>query len=143
MKKLILLTSALLSGCIIKVPPIPDCDRYRECPSYVDCPYLIGAIKPSKEQIENARERGWPIPVYKTSPIYPQVALEQKIEGYVIVEYDVNQYGEPFNIRIAESIPEGIFEESAIQSTKNYKYEPTTQEFKDRKTKINFTLDET
>ncbi|WKD48523.1 energy transducer TonB [Microbulbifer spongiae] len=142
MKKLIISLPILISGCFRIPIPYPDieCLPNIECPSYGDCPHLIGSLKPNKEQIENAKKRGWAVPVYKTQAIYPRLALDQNIEGYVIVKFDVHQNGDPINLKVVEAMPENIFEEAAIQSAKNYKYESSNQGFKDMSTKIFFKI---
>ena len=52
---------------------------------------------------------------------YPQKALENKIEGNVLVKYKVNSIGEIFNIQIIQGLGFGCDEE-AIRIIKKLKY---------------------
>ena len=52
---------------------------------------------------------------------YPQNALENKIEGNVLVRYKVNSIGEIFNIQIIQGVGYGCDEE-AIRIIKKFKY---------------------
>ena len=52
---------------------------------------------------------------------YPQKALENKIEGNVLVRYKVNSIGEIFNIQIIQGLGFGCDEE-AIRIIKKLKY---------------------
>jgi TonB family protein len=52
-------------------------------------------------------------------PKYPQVAIDNCLEGHVTLRFDVTDSCEVTNIQIVESVPSGIFDESAIWSTKH------------------------
>ncbi|QIB65146.1 energy transducer TonB [Kineobactrum salinum] len=64
----------------------------------------------------------------KFAPTYPPAAQGAGIEGYVIVEYCVDFDGRPMNIRVIESVPEGLFDEASIAATKNFHYLPALDE---------------
>lgn len=122
-----------LSGCI-------ESPLSKVCNSYEECPYLIDYYRYSTEEKDKARERGNPIPIYKAQPIYPKEALVNQIEGYAIVEYLVDKNGNSVNPSIIESIPEGFFEEAAIEAAKHFKYEASSQEYKNIRTKVSFKM---
>ena len=55
-------------------------------------------------------------------PSYPEAARLQKIEGFVIVRYDVTVDGIVHNVRVAISEPPGIFDDAALATIRTWKY---------------------
>ena len=55
-------------------------------------------------------------------PSYPEAARTQKIEGFVVVRYDVTVDGVVHNLRVAESVPPGIFDEAALATVGGWRY---------------------
>ncbi|WP_444957824.1 energy transducer TonB [Microbulbifer sp. ZKSA002] len=136
MNKLALISIIFLLCSCTDSPTSKNCSSYDECPQYIDF------YKSSIEDREMAREKGGPVSVYKSLPIYPQEALEKQMEGYVIVEYDINKNGDPVDPRVIKSKPSGFFEESAIQTAKHFKYEATPEEFNNIRTKVIYNIAE-
>ena len=71
-------------------------------------------------------------------PKYPAEAARKGIEGYVKLEYDISENGNPVNISVTESYPSTIFEQAAIYSLKGWQYEPIAS--KCNTIKLDFTL---
>ena len=59
----------------------------------------------------------------KAMPPYPALALDRKIEGYVIVQYDVLATGEVGNAVIVESSDE-LFNTVSVQAIRSFRYQP-------------------
>lgn len=57
------------------------------------------------------------------APPYPPEALEENLEGYVIVEFTITQRGFVSNAVVVESSDE-IFESAAIEAVQGFKYKP-------------------
>lgn len=76
-------------------------------------------------------------PISRNQPIYPRRALDMRIEGYVIVKYDITSEGRVENIRIIETKPNNIFNRAVIQAMKQWKYQPISS--KDLTIKIVFS----
>lgn len=57
-------------------------------------------------------------------PKYPVEAIRKRIEGYVKLEFDISERGEPINISVIESSPANVFDQAAIYSFKGWRYEP-------------------
>ena len=55
-------------------------------------------------------------------PIYPAAAKAQNIEGYVVVQYDVNIQGQVVNAQVVESHPKNIFDMAAIKAVSSWKF---------------------
>ncbi|OCG02404.1 TonB family protein [Gilliamella apis] len=82
---------------------------------------------------------GTPTPISRNRPEYPRRALDMRLEGHVIVMFDVNSDGRVENIRIIEAQPNNIFNRSVITAMKTWKYKPIAG--KDIKMKIIFNRD--
>jgi TonB family protein len=64
------------------------------------------------------------LPVTKVQPQYPRYALQKGLEGWVIVEFTVNKEGTPINVEVVDSSPKNIFDDSAIDAAKKFRYTP-------------------
>lgn len=62
-------------------------------------------------------------PLQRSTPNYPRRALDRNIEGYVVVQFDIDTNGNTQNIKIIESNPSNIFDKSTIQTIKKWRYE--------------------
>jgi TonB family protein len=63
-------------------------------------------------------------PIRKFAPSYPRRAQTRGIEGWVELEFAVNEKGETANIRVVESRPLEIFDLAATEATKKFIYSP-------------------
>ncbi len=68
--------------------------------------------------------QSFPKPVITIGPRYPHVAAHSGQEGWVLLAFDVNAQGGVVNIKVLDSSPKGIFEKSAINALKKWKYIP-------------------
>lgn len=59
---------------------------------------------------------------YNFQSFYPEEAIEECIEGWVMVEYSVSEGGELKDFVILDASPKGVFEEAAL---KWFRSEPT------------------
>ena len=64
------------------------------------------------------------LPIVKANPKYPRRAQLRGIEGYVILEYAVDETGRVVNPRVLEAKPRRTFDKAAIEATKLYRYLP-------------------
>ncbi|MDB1125712.1 energy transducer TonB [Vibrio algarum] len=64
------------------------------------------------------------MPLHRKEPDYPKKALQRKIEGYVVVSFDIDRSGKPENIIIEESYPSRVFNREALRALKKWKYQP-------------------
>lgn len=56
-------------------------------------------------------------------PSYPDVALKKGLTGFVKIAFNVDVTGVPINIRIVESRPSGVFDQSVIQAIEQSRFE--------------------
>ena len=89
----------------------------------IEVPAVVSDINISMTMPEASTDSDY-VPVLKVAPIYPQRAANRNIEGYVIVEYSISSSGQVVNVKVIESKPSGIFDKSAIEAAKRFKYKP-------------------
>ena len=75
---------------------------------------------------------------YAKQPTYPRKALRMGIEGYVIVEFDVDTDGSVLDPYVLEAVPQGTFERAAIKAIRKWVYEAPT--YKGQSVKANNVL---
>ncbi|MHC9509991.1 TonB family protein [Kangiella sp. M94] len=80
------------------------------------------------------------VAVFTVPPQYPKVAAEKGIEGHVTFKFDVDKNGKPLNIRVHESVPEGIFDEVAMNAIQQWEFVERNHGKKDLKYMIKFDL---
>lgn len=90
---------------------------------------------------DNRRFSENPSPISRNQPEYPRRALDMRLDGYVVVLFDVNSDGKVENIRFVEANPNNIFNRSVITAMKKWKYKPIAA--RDLKIKIVFKHNET
>ena len=73
-------------------------------------------------------------------PIWPQKALEQKIEGSVVMSFSINTDGTVGNIEIIESTPESVFDKASIDALSQWQYAELEQPMSNIKTRFDFSL---
>lgn len=66
-------------------------------------------------------------PVMRVDPLYPAQAAVNKQEGSVILQFDIDKNGRPQNIQVLESIPQQIFDKSAVEALSQWQYKPRIQ----------------
>jgi TonB family protein len=61
----------------------------------------------------------------KVNPVYPEEALQQKIEGVVVIEATTDEKGEVTAAKVVPSEnPQPLLEEAALAAVRQWKYEP-------------------
>lgn len=64
------------------------------------------------------------LPIIKVAPIYPRSAAQRGIEGFVVLEFTVNEAGAVLEPVVINAEPPGIFDRAAIDAAKKFKYKP-------------------
>ncbi|WP_457552823.1 TonB family protein [Desulfobacula sp.] len=65
-------------------------------------------------------------PLAKIPPIYPIRASRRGIEGWVKIQFVVNESGTVENLKVIEAQPEGIFDKSVVNCLVRWKFKPGT-----------------
>lgn len=58
------------------------------------------------------------------TPVYPEEAIQECIEGYVVLEYTLAESGRADDIVVIDADPPGVFEAAAIKALRSSKFEP-------------------
>ena len=69
-------------------------------------------------------------PIFRMNPIYPRRAALQNIEGFVILKFDIMETGQVDNISVIQASPPQIFNSSAVQALRKWKYKPRIEDGK-------------
>ncbi|ADN75628.1 TonB family protein [Ferrimonas balearica DSM 9799] len=88
----------------------------------IDGPGDIQIGMPAKADLATADRQA--MPLYRVEPAYPQRALRMRAEGYVLMEFTIDEQGRPRNIRVIESEPVRLFDQAAMKALARWKYQP-------------------
>jgi len=58
------------------------------------------------------------------APEYPDQALEGRVSGSVTVEFTIDTFGRPTDIRVVDSRPAEVFDRSAVEAVRAWRYKP-------------------
>jgi len=77
---------------------------------------------------------------------YPIEAVNNQIQGFVKLSFDIDQQGHTNNITVVESVPEGVFDKAGSCSLSKWLYKPNIVNSKpvyqtDLKVQLDFKLD--
>lgn len=64
------------------------------------------------------------LPMRHITPPYPETARARGTEGYVVVNFTVTETGNISNLEITESVPAGVFDETALNAASRLRFEP-------------------
>ncbi|MFY8352342.1 TonB family protein [Pseudoalteromonas sp. SSM20] len=67
-----------------------------------------------------------PKKTFNVDPVYPEHAVERGIEGWVWLEYDIDNIGAVRNIEIIDSYPEKTFDNALTQAVKRWRFEKSS-----------------
>ena len=80
-------------------------------------------------------------PTMRVEPLYPIQAAEQKIEGYVIAEFDIKPDGSVENVKIIKAVPENVFEKESVRALQQWAYSPSAAGMKKANVQLDFMMD--
>ena len=111
-------------------PPLPEVQPRTklEIPVSADGDYdEIGPRNvppPSSHKVTVGVTDGGILPVVTVAPTYPRRMAARGIEGWVLLEFSVDQLGRVQNPRVIDAQPAGGFSKAAIDAVLRYKYKP-------------------
>lgn len=77
-------------------------------------------------------------PLMRILPKYPKQAEEDGTKGEVTAKVVIDETGSFQNIVIVKSMPDGVFDQAAIDALKRWKYFPAI--YKGEKVKVNYEV---
>lgn len=78
----------------------------------------------------NAPVDGDALAIVRVLPRYPSRALSRGIEGWVLLEFAINELGQAIEPVVVDADPRGVFDRSAINAVKKWKYRPMMEDGK-------------
>ncbi len=78
----------------------------------------------------NAPVDGDALAIVRVLPRYPSRALSRGIEGWVLLEFSIDQLGQAIDPVVVEADPPGVFNRSAVNAVKRWKYRPMVEDGK-------------
>ena len=80
----------------------------------------------------NAPVDGDTLAIVRVLPRYPSRALSRGIEGWVLMEFAIDEVGLAVNPVVIESEPPGVFDRAALSAVKRWKYRPMIEDGRPR-----------
>ena len=68
------------------------------------------------------------VPLVRIEPDYPERAKQQKIEGWVLVEYTITPVGTVGDVRVVDAKPAVVFDRAAVEAVRRWKYNPMVKD---------------
>jgi protein TonB len=102
---------------------------------------------PTSEQPDFYLGEGSALVLRQVNPVYPGSALNRGIEGFVMVEFDINPIGAVVDPRVLYAEPERIFDRAALSAITKWRFKPKVEkgeevfQYNERRL-INFTIEE-
>jgi periplasmic protein TonB len=75
----------------------------------------------------NAPVDGDALAIVRVLPRYPSRALSRGIEGWVLLEFAINELGQAVETGVIDADPKGVFDRAAINAVKKWKYRPMVE----------------
>lgn len=67
---------------------------------------------------------GAAVPLVRVAPQYPTSAASRGTEGWVIIRFNVDEYGSVVEPEIIDAQPKGVFDRAAMKAIQKFKYKP-------------------
>ena len=116
----------------VQAPPQPEKAEPRPEPSRSGPEAEQGQPAPSSGPQPAAEPVGYPLSQVdtqprlqrKVNPSYPYRAKRRGVEGRVVVKFLVDKQGRVSQVSLVRAEPEGVFEESALQAVRKWRFKP-------------------
>lgn len=88
---------------------------------------MVPPILPKGEPVtlQFAQMDGDRMPLVRVAPEYPRRCAERGISGWVMLQFDVDEYGAVENPSVIDADPSRCFNRSALKTIMRFKYKPT------------------
>lgn len=117
-----------------EIPDVPSVNYQTEYKSYgvaaLDVASLSYNAPEAKVQLTMTPGIGGPpadcapIPFVRVRPVYPAAAEQNRIQGWVLLEFSISEIGSVINPRVKRAFPPMIFERAALNAIKKWRYKP-------------------
>jgi len=79
-------------------------------------------------------------PQIRIEPRYPIQAAKDKIDGSVVLKFDIMKDGSVMNITVIKSVPQGIFDKESRRALKQWKYQASDNGAQDQHVQLDFVM---
>lgn len=80
-------------------------------------------------------------PVYRVEPKYPIKAATEKIEGAVVLKFDIQTDGSVSNVEVMKGVPAYVFDRVAVAALEQWKYDSKGEVHKNQLVQLDFRMD--
>jgi TonB family protein len=80
-------------------------------------------------------------PTYRIEPKYPIKAARERIEGSVVLKFDIEGDGTVANVEVVNGKPAYIFDKTAITALKQWRYKATGTSIKNQLVQLDYLMD--
>ncbi len=87
--------------------------------------WLTSSVVTAQKATSQATNHGDAVPTVIISPSYPRKAVEEGIEGWVRLEFNVDSNGQPYEVTVVDSQPANTFERDAVKAVYKWKFKTT------------------
>ncbi len=114
---------------LVEEPDIPDVPPITQTSFEPDNILDTGVRMPRVNEGIGSVPSG-PRAIVKIPPIYPDRCARRGIEGWVLVEFDINPMGLVENAKVVDAEPAGCFEKASLKAIKKWKFKARVQDGK-------------
>ncbi len=121
------------------VPQIPDAKPVEAPPEKHPTPADVEPVNASTARQQSANSVAQTIgttptkpgrPIRNPNPVYPPEAVEQRLEGRVVLSVTITASGEVSKVRVAESSGHEMLDQAALDAVFQWRFSPATQDGK-------------
>jgi len=117
-----------LSGLELSLPGLSD-RLLKEGAQNISSAQNAAGMVMTEEAVDNP-----PRPLVRTTPPYPPRARQKGISGRVALSLLIDTEGLVEKVKLLEASPEGVFEQAAMDSVRQWRFEPAT--YKGQRVKV-------
>jgi TonB family protein len=102
------------------------------------CVSEVDANRITPETVAMFRRLGLRVPVYIPPTNYPDEQLAAKLDGSVIVTFDIDVEGNVAEARVVSAEPAYVFDQAALEYIRQFKFEKSAQPTRGQKQRVTY-----
>ena len=88
----------------------------------------VGSVEINAPEIGSFESASPIMPIHRVEPRYPYKASQRRIEGYVVIRFNIDEKGRPVDLEVIEATPKRVFEREAVKALKQWRYQPMLEQ---------------
>lgn len=88
----------------------------------------VGSVDINAPEIGSFESASPIMPIHRVEPRYPYKASQRRIEGYVVIRFNIDEQGRPVDLEVIEAKPKRLFEREAVKALKQWRYQPMLEQ---------------